>query len=92
MEESTKKGLIALGAIAAIAGIAAIALYQEDKNAAVSSLIDDANRQLRHTRRELARKADEVSFLPDRSFADKAKDYAAEAVDFAAGQVKRHVK
>ncbi len=92
MEESTKKGLIALGAIAAIAGIAAVALYQEDKNSAVSDFIDDAGRQLRHTRRGLVRKAEEVPFLPNRSFGDRVKDQAADAYDYAVGQAKSFTK
>ena len=87
MEQSTKKGLIALGAIAAIAGIAAVALYQEDKNSVVSDFIDDAGRQLRHTRR-----ADDVSFLPNRSFGDRVKDSAADAYDYAVGQAKSFTK
>lgn len=92
MEESTKKGLLALGAIAAIAGVAAIALYQEDKNSAVSNFVDDAGRQLRHTRRDLARKADDVSFLPNRSFGDRVKDHAGDAYDYAVGQAKSFTK
>lgn len=92
MEQSTKKGLIALGAIAAIAGIAAVALYQEDKNSVVSDFIDDAGRQLRHTGRDLARRADDVSFLPNRSFGDRVKDSAADAYDYAVGQAKSFTK